>query len=60
MWKKEKSIPHFMLKDLLPKRLFKALGTGIRKGINFKNIEILNDNYGKPYIKLKGSTEKIF
>jgi len=36
--------------------LSKALGTGIRKGINFKNIEITNDNFGKPSIKLKGST----
>jgi holo-[acyl-carrier protein] synthase len=36
--------------------LSKALGTGIRKGINFKDIEIVNDNFGKPSIKLKGST----
>ena len=36
--------------------LSKALGTGIRKGINFKDIEILNDKFGKPFIKLKGST----
>jgi len=36
--------------------LSKALGTGIRKDINFKNIEISNDNLGKPYIRLKGST----
>ena len=33
----------------------KALGTGFRYGINFKNIEICNDNYGKPFILLKGS-----
>ena len=37
--------------------LSKALGTGIRKGINFKNIEITNNSLGKPSIKLKGSTE---
>ena len=36
--------------------LSKALGTGIRKGISFRDIEILNDRYGKPFIKLKGST----
>ena len=34
----------------------KALGTGIRKGIDFKNIEIFNDKLGKPSIILKGST----
>ena len=36
--------------------LSKALGTGIRKGIDFKNIEISNDRFGKPSIKLMGST----
>ena len=36
--------------------LSKALGTGIRRGINFKNIEISNNNFGKPSIKLSGST----
>ena len=36
--------------------LSKAMGTGIRKGINFKNIEISNDIYGKPSIKLSGTT----
>ena len=36
--------------------LSKALGTGIRKGISFKNIEIFNDRLGKPFINLNGST----
>ena len=35
--------------------LSKALGTGINKDINFKNIEISNDINGKPSISLKGS-----
>ena len=37
--------------------LSKALGTGIRQGVNFKDIEILNDIFGKPSILLRGSTE---
>jgi holo-[acyl-carrier protein] synthase len=36
--------------------LSKALGTGIRKGIHFKQIEVSNDINGKPFIQLKGST----
>tara|TARA_A100001015_G_scaffold198345_1_gene221302 strand:+ start:1227 stop:1610 length:384 start_codon:yes stop_codon:yes gene_type:complete len=36
----------------------KALGTGISNGINFNEIIILNDKSGKPYINLKGVTEK--
>ena len=27
----------------------KATGYGIRKNLNFKDIEVLNDEYGKPY-----------
>ena len=30
----------------------KALGTGLARGIFWKDIEILNNDYGKPYIKL--------
>ena len=37
--------------------LSKALGTGIRKDIKFKNIEIRNDSYGKPSIRLKGGAD---
>ena len=29
--------------------LAKSLGTGFRNNLNFKDIEILNDNLGKPY-----------
>ena len=27
----------------------KALGTGFRNGLNFKDIQIINDKFGKPY-----------
>jgi holo-[acyl-carrier protein] synthase len=30
----------------------KALGIGFRKNINFKDIEIINNTYGKPYISI--------
>ncbi len=36
----------------------KALGTGITKGINFKEIIVLNEKNGKPYIKLVNNTKK--
>ena len=38
--------------------LSKALGVGFRKGISFRNIEIYNDIYGKPSVRLKGVTAK--
>ena len=54
---KKKNSSSFYAKRFAAKEAFsKALGTGIRKGINFKNIEISNDNLGKPFIELKGST----
>ena len=31
----------------------KALGTGFRKNINFKDIEVLNNNYNKPHLSIK-------
>ena len=37
----------------------KALGTGISNGINFKEIIVLNEKSGKPYIKLTDKTKKV-
>ena len=37
----------------------KALGTGIANGISFNEIIVMNEKNGKPFIKLKGKTEKI-
>jgi len=56
--KKRKPSPFYAKRFAAKEALSKALGTGIRKGIYFKDIEILNDNFGKPSIKLKGSTAR--
>ena len=53
---KKKNPSSFYAKRFAAKEaLSKALGTGIRKGINFKDIEVFNDSFGKPSILLKGS-----
>tara|TARA_B100000902_G_C27288193_1_gene905606 strand:+ start:1292 stop:1678 length:387 start_codon:yes stop_codon:yes gene_type:complete len=40
----------FYAKRFAAKEAFaKSLGTGFRNSLNFKDIEILNDNIGKPY-----------
>ena len=36
----------------------KALGTGFRFGINLKDIQILSNDLGKPYIKLNNTTKE--
>ena len=54
--KNKNPFPFYAKRFAAKEALSKALGTGIRKGVNFKNIEILNDSFGKPFIQLKGST----
>lgn len=38
---------------------FKAIGTGLRNGMAFKEVEVLNDELGKPYLNIVGKTSKI-
>jgi len=53
---KRKNSGAFYAKRFAAKEAFsKALGTGIRKGVNLKNIEITNNVHGKPSIYLKGN-----
>ena len=49
--KKKSNISNCYSKRFAAKEAFvKALGTGFRKNINFKDIEVLKNHYGKPYI----------
>jgi len=53
---KKKNSSSFYAKRFAAKEAFtKALGTGIRKGVSLKNIEITNNVDGKPSILLKGN-----
>ena len=58
--KKNNPFPFYAKRYAAKEALSKALGTGIRKGINFKDIEVSNNNLGKPLIKLKGNTASFF
>ena len=50
---KKSNITNCYSKRFAAKEAFvKALGTGFRKNINFKDIEILNNGYGKPYLSI--------
>ena len=56
-FKKEKKGNNFYAKRFAAKESFsKSLGTGIRDNLNFKDIEVLNDKFGKPYFR---KTKKI-
>ena len=52
--KKKNPIPFYAKRFAAKEALSKALGTGIRKGIYLKNIEISNNSLGKPSIRLSG------
>ena len=39
--------------------LSKAIGTGFRKGLNFNDISIVNDKYGKPHYELNNKLKKL-
>ena len=51
--KKKSNITNCYSKRFAAKEAFvKALGIGFRKNINFKDIEVVNNTYGKPYISI--------
>ena len=50
----------FFSKRFAAKEAFsKALGSGFRNGLNFNDISVVNDRYGKPSIKLNAKLKNI-
>jgi holo-[acyl-carrier protein] synthase len=58
--RKNNPFPYFAKRFAAKEAFSKALGTGIIKDINFKNIQVSNNKNGKPFIKLKGNTATFF
>ena len=52
-------INYFSKRFAAKEALAKALGTGFRNNLNFKDIEILNDKMGKPYYLRSKKIDKI-
>ena len=58
--KKIKNKTNYFSKRFAAKEaLSKAIGTGFRKGLNFKDISIINDKYGKPNYELNSNVKKL-
>ena len=58
--KKIKNKTNYFAKRFAAKEaLSKALGIGFRKGLNFKDISIDNDKFGKPYYELNKYIKKL-
>ena len=52
-------INYFSKRFAAKESLSKAIGTGFRKGLNFKDISIVNDKYGKPHYELNNKVKKL-
>ena len=58
--KKTKNKIAFFSKRFAAKEAFsKALGTGFRKNLNFKDISITNNKQGKPFIKINNKLHNL-
>jgi holo-[acyl-carrier protein] synthase len=55
--KKEES---FAARFAAKEAFFKAMGTGWRDGMGITEVEILNDDLGKPSIQISGKTKEVF
>ena len=59
-FKNKKNKILFLTKRFSAKEAFvKSLGSGFRNNLCFKDISVLNDNYGKPYFKFNSKIKKI-
>ena len=57
--KTSKKTSYFSKRFAAKEAFSKALGTGFRKGLNFNDISIVNDKYGKPSIKVTNKLKNI-
>ncbi len=56
---KAKAHLHFALRFAAKEAFVKAIGTGIREGITWKDIEIRNEESGKPALHLYGMSAEL-
>ncbi len=54
-----KTIESFAKRYAAKEACAKALGTGLARGVFWKDIEVKNDNLGKPFIILHNNAKKI-
>ncbi len=53
---KTKKFEHYAARFAAKEAFFKAIGTGWANGTAFNEVEVYNDESGKPYIQLLGKT----
>jgi len=56
--KKTNKFEHYAARFAAKEAFFKALGTGWAQGTAFNEVEVTNDDKGKPQLSLLGATKK--
>lgn len=57
---KKHSAQHYALRFAAKEAFLKALGTGLRGGLSWQHMEVVNDELGKPEMVLSGKAREIF
>lgn len=57
---KRKCAQHYALRFAAKEAFLKAMGTGLRKGLSWQDMEVVHDEYGKPGLRLAGEAERLF
>lgn len=57
--KKKHCAQHFALRFAAKEAFLKACGLGLREGISWKDVEVINDSMGKPELQLSGRAAEI-
>ena len=58
--KRKNSVESYAKRYAAKEACAKALGTGLARGVFWKDIEVKNNQFGKPFIKLHGNAKEIF
>jgi holo-[acyl-carrier protein] synthase len=56
---KKRKHEHYAARFAVKEAFFKAIGTGWRNGLSFREIEVINDELGKPEIRLHGKAKDL-
>ena len=57
--KRKNSVESYAKRYAAKEACAKALGTGLARGVFWKDIEVKNNQFGKPFIKLHGNAKEI-
>lgn len=57
---KKRSAQHYALRFAAKEAFLKALGTGLREGVSWRDMEVVHDVYGKPELHLSGGAAQLF